>query len=83
MRIGFWLSETDACIERAVVRCSKNEVKNRVKMENVRDPLKLFVRRISINDFFNEDEFVEKPEFLSGYEDYTKDDFDFNYFIED
>ena len=83
LRIGFWLSETDACIERAVVRCSKNEVKNRVKMENVRDPLKLFVCRVSINDFFNEDEFVEKPELLSGYEDYTKDDFDFNYFIED
>ena len=83
LKIGFWLSATDACIERAVVHCSKNEVKDRVKMENVKDPLKLFVRRVSINDFFNEDEFVEKPEFLSGCEDYTKDDFDFNYFIED
>lgn len=83
LKIGFWLLATDACVERAVVHCSKNEVNDRVKMENVKDPLKLFVRRVSINDFFNEDEFVEKPELLSGYEDYTKDDFDFNYFIED
>lgn len=83
LKIGFWLSATDACVERAVVRCSKNEVKDRVKMENVKDPLKLFVRRVSISDFFNEDEFVERPQDLSGYEDYTENDFDFNYFIED
>lgn len=81
LRIGFWLSETGACVEKAVVRCSKKEVNDRLKTENVKDPLKLLVRRVSINDFFNEDEFVERPQDLSGYEDYTEDDFDFNYSI--
>lgn len=84
LSIGFWLSDTGACVERAVVRCSKREVKDRVRMENVKDPLKIrFFRRVDINDFFNEDEFVERPQDLSGYEGYTEDDFDFNYFIVD
>lgn len=83
LKIGFWLSATDACVEKAVVHCSREGVKDRVKMENVKDPLQLLVRRVSISDFFNEDEFVEKPQDLSGFENYTEDDFDLNYFIED
>ena len=83
LKIGFWLSATGACVEKAVVRCSKTEVKNRVKIENVKDPLKLLVYRVSISDFFNENEFVERPQDLSGFENYAEDDFDFNYFIED
>lgn len=82
LKIGFWLSDTGACVERAVVRCSKREVEDRVKMENIKDPFKIrFFRRVDINDFFNEDEFVERPQNLSGYEGYTEDDFDFNYFL--
>lgn len=82
LRIGFWLSDTGACVERAVVRCSKREVEDRVKMENIKNPFTFrFFRRADINDFFNEDEFVEKPQDLSGYEGYTEDDFDFNYFL--
>lgn len=82
LSIGFWLSDTGACIERAVVRCSNNEVKDRLKMENVKNPSKFSpFHRVDINDFFNEDEFVERPQDLSGYEGYTEDDFDFNYFL--
>lgn len=81
LKIGFWLRETGACIEKAVVKCSKKDVRNRIKIENLETPFVLLLRRISINDFFNEDEFIEKPEVLSGYDEYTTDDFDVNCFI--
>lgn len=81
LRIGFWLSATGACVEKAVVHCSKKEAIEKIKEDNVKEPLQLLVRRVSINDFFNEDEFVERPQELSGYEGYTEDDFDLNYLI--
>ena len=82
LRIGFWLRETGACIEKAVVKCSKNDIRNRLKIENFKEPLRLlFGYRACINDFFNEDEFIEKPEVLSGCDEYTTADFDVNCFI--
>lgn len=82
LRIGFWLQETGACFEKAVVKCSKKDVRNRIKIENFKEPLRLlFGYRVCINDFFNEDEFIEKPELLYGHDEYTTDDFDVNCFI--
>lgn len=82
LKIGFWLPENDVCVEMAVVHRSRKEVRDRLGTEeNIKDPLKLLFRRANISDFFSEDEFVEKPQDLSGYENHTKDDFDFNYFI--
>lgn len=82
LRIGFWLQETGACIEKAVVKCSKKDIRNRLKIENLKEPFRLLLGyRISINDFFNDDEFIERPEVLSGYDEYKKGDFDVNCFI--
>lgn len=82
LRIGFWLQETGACIEKAVVKCSKNDIRNRLKIENLKEPFRLLLGyRVCINDFFNEDEFIKKPELVWEYDEYTTDDFDVNCFI--
>lgn len=60
--------------------CSVKDIAERIKHNKF--VLHILYNRLSLGDYFKDDEFVEPPEDLSGYEGYTEKDFDINYYYD-